>query len=289
MASAGRILMLAKGNYDASVTYGMLDIVNHNNASWLCKQPCTGQEPTAGNTDYWQLFGPVLTIATNENAGAVKPDGTTVTVDDDGTIHAELTAEEVGALPTTLTGDAGIIVPHGKNLNIKVEYGEEGSGVYHTVKFYGSGNKAMAEFGDVLTVNMNSGSTETKGTLKNNGNSVATVEIGTFDLTHSTSSVVISGFNYIKIGKVVFVYGNVSNGAVAISAASGDIFSGLPFKVYLGGYITYFWFGTNTSSYPTNNASKLNFGVSNTSITMYQTYSIAQGQPVHLFGIYITE
>ena len=57
MQSAGRILLMPKGDYSASVTYEMLDLVNHNGASWVCKKDCTGQEPSGSNTEFWQWFG----------------------------------------------------------------------------------------------------------------------------------------------------------------------------------------------------------------------------------------
>lgn len=53
MASAGRILLMPKGNYSASVTYVMLDMVRYNNALWVCKKQCIGIPPAEG--EYWQL------------------------------------------------------------------------------------------------------------------------------------------------------------------------------------------------------------------------------------------
>lgn len=57
MESAGRILPMPKLDYDASKTFYMLDIVNHNGATWICRKECTGQEPSDTNTEYWQRFG----------------------------------------------------------------------------------------------------------------------------------------------------------------------------------------------------------------------------------------
>lgn len=53
MASAGRILIMPKGNYDASVTYEMLDLVSHNGKSWLAKKTVVGIEPSETNGEYW--------------------------------------------------------------------------------------------------------------------------------------------------------------------------------------------------------------------------------------------
>lgn len=63
MQSAGRILLMPKGDYSADTTYTMLDLVNHNEASWVCKKDCTGQEPSDSNTEYWQRFGTAVDLA----------------------------------------------------------------------------------------------------------------------------------------------------------------------------------------------------------------------------------
>ena len=49
MASAGRILILPKGNYDPSVTYEMLDLVFYDGASWVAKRTVTGIAPVNGD------------------------------------------------------------------------------------------------------------------------------------------------------------------------------------------------------------------------------------------------
>lgn len=53
MTSAGRILIIPKGNYDSSVTYEMLDLVYHNNTSWVAKKTSVGIEPTDANSNEW--------------------------------------------------------------------------------------------------------------------------------------------------------------------------------------------------------------------------------------------
>ena len=54
MANAGRILILPKGEYNASTTYSMLDLVTYNNASWVCKKTAVGIAPSDANSEYWQ-------------------------------------------------------------------------------------------------------------------------------------------------------------------------------------------------------------------------------------------
>ena len=53
MASAGRILIMPKGNYDSSVTYEMLDLVGHNGKVWLAKKTTKGIEPSVANKEFW--------------------------------------------------------------------------------------------------------------------------------------------------------------------------------------------------------------------------------------------
>ena len=53
-ASAGRVLLIPKGDYDSSVTYNMLDMVFYGGKTYVCKQTSTGNAPT--NTVYWQIM-----------------------------------------------------------------------------------------------------------------------------------------------------------------------------------------------------------------------------------------
>lgn len=64
MASAGRILIMPKGNYDSSATYEMLDMVSYNGTTWLAKKTVSNIEPSAANSEYWHnMFD--LDIANN--------------------------------------------------------------------------------------------------------------------------------------------------------------------------------------------------------------------------------
>lgn len=65
-ASAGRVLLIPKGDWNAETTYTGLDWVRHNGAAWVCKNTCTGIEPTEENSDNWQMMA---------------RDGTEITVD----------------------------------------------------------------------------------------------------------------------------------------------------------------------------------------------------------------
>jgi hypothetical protein len=53
MASAGRILILPKGEWNSETEYEMLDLVSHNGTSWLAKKDVVGIEPSEANSEYW--------------------------------------------------------------------------------------------------------------------------------------------------------------------------------------------------------------------------------------------
>ena len=55
-ASAGRVLLISKGDWNAETTYTGLDWVRHNGAAWVCKNTCTNIEPTLENSDNWQIM-----------------------------------------------------------------------------------------------------------------------------------------------------------------------------------------------------------------------------------------
>ena len=56
MATAGRILIIPKGEYSAEITYEQLDLVRNDGASWLCRKTCTGITPNVENEEYWYLL-----------------------------------------------------------------------------------------------------------------------------------------------------------------------------------------------------------------------------------------
>lgn len=57
MAVAGKVMPRAMGAYSPSVVYGVLDVVSHNSKPWICKKNNTVSiEPSASNSEYWQLL-----------------------------------------------------------------------------------------------------------------------------------------------------------------------------------------------------------------------------------------
>lgn len=67
-ASAGRVLLISKGDWNAQTTYTGLDMVRHNGATWVCKNTCTNIEPTEKNSANWQLMARDGTSVTSDTA-----------------------------------------------------------------------------------------------------------------------------------------------------------------------------------------------------------------------------
>ena len=123
----------------------------------------------------------------------------------------------------------------------------------------------------------------------NIGDYAAVCETGTFTLTYSEdSSKVFSGYKYVKIGSLVVVYGNVNGPLGGVTIANGKSLTGLPFSIQNGGYNAYCYLGTNTSNTPVNLCTSKKVQLSSTSIMLTEDYVVQLGQPVMLFGIYLT-
>ena len=113
MASAGRILIMPKGNYDSSVSYEMLDMVYYNGTSWVAKKAVKGIEPSAANSEYWHNL---INISV-ETIGALSINGGTLT--GNATIKKEiptLALEVDDKHSTTLIKNANSNVDNGTEL-----------------------------------------------------------------------------------------------------------------------------------------------------------------------------
>lgn len=91
MAIAGRVAIVPKGDWSADVTYKRLDAVTYNNTLYFAKKDVPAGTATS-NTEYWSksIVGGVGTIAKPEEAGIVKPDGKSMSVDESGTLSINL-------------------------------------------------------------------------------------------------------------------------------------------------------------------------------------------------------
>lgn len=91
MAVAGRVAIVPKGEWSANATYKRLDAVTHNNTLYFAKKEVSAGTATS-NTEYWSksIVGGAGAIATTEDAGIVKPDGKSMSVDGSGTLSVNL-------------------------------------------------------------------------------------------------------------------------------------------------------------------------------------------------------
>lgn len=91
MAIAGRVAIVPKGDWSADATYKRLDAVTYNNTLYFAKKEVPAGTATS-NTEYWSksVVGGASAIATTEDAGVVKPDGKSMSVDESGTLSINL-------------------------------------------------------------------------------------------------------------------------------------------------------------------------------------------------------
>lgn len=91
MAIAGRVAIVPKGDWSADATYKRLDAVTYNNTLYFAKKEVPAGTVTS-NTEYWSksIAGGASAIATTEDAGVVKPDGKSMSVDESGTLSINL-------------------------------------------------------------------------------------------------------------------------------------------------------------------------------------------------------
>lgn len=110
LSNAGRVSLVLKGDWANNVAYTRLDMVTHDGHLYGAKKDAPAGTPLT-NTVYWADFGAFsIPVATIFEAGKVKPDGVSITVDADGTIHSvatgsanlvEIDQEDYDELPET--------------------------------------------------------------------------------------------------------------------------------------------------------------------------------------------
>lgn len=114
MAVIGRVAIVPKGEFDINASYKKLDMVLYpdDGNSYVAKKPVSGILPT--DTEYWMKSTDMnkVNIATEQVAGIVKPDGDTITVDEDGTIHGSAKVD------TATSEKAGIVKPDNDTITI---------------------------------------------------------------------------------------------------------------------------------------------------------------------------
>ena len=80
MVNAGRILIIAKGQWNSLTSYSQLDLVSFNKMAYLARQASVGVDPSTDTSmTYWQPFG-----------SSVEPDGETIITDLDGNLAVNI-------------------------------------------------------------------------------------------------------------------------------------------------------------------------------------------------------
>lgn len=150
-ASAGKVLLTPKGDYNASATYSILDWVRYNGAVYVAKQTTTGNLPT--DTTYWSLM---LNAPTNL-ADLTDVDIDTTTLADGQTLVYNATTgkfengESSGGVGKDLTGQTvkpqyNVTTTAGTNAEILNDYRERTfSGIYAETGNVASGEYSHAE------------------------------------------------------------------------------------------------------------------------------------------------
>ena len=104
MHDAGQIAIDPQGEYDASVTYPRLSCVRYLNGVYLAKQETTGHAPAVeDDNEYWMFMVKNVSgadyvtrtdYATTDSAGVVKPDGITLTINENGILSGHMGVEK---------------------------------------------------------------------------------------------------------------------------------------------------------------------------------------------------
>lgn len=115
--SAGRVLIIPKGDYDPTYTYEMLDACEYNGSSYLCKQTSTGNLPT--NKTYWQKLvevGGDFMFQDGSNANALVVGPATKTSFMSATISKDAGADQDVSIAFTVTGSDPLLARNIKGI-----------------------------------------------------------------------------------------------------------------------------------------------------------------------------
>mgnify|MGYP000267156798 CR=1 FL=1 len=198
MAIAGRVAIVPKGDWSADATYKRLDAVTYNNTLYFAKKEVPAGTATS-NTEYWSksIVGGASAIATTEDAGVVKPDGKSMSVDESGTLSINLDG-------TTITLDeAKNVIKLADTLKDKINGAFPAANLINNLTTTEAGFGLDARQGKALDDKI----TEINGSLNNIGFKDVSDKLDTDHVTGQMSAV--------NIGKIVMVYFNIIPKAVS--------------------------------------------------------------------------
>ena len=216
MASAGRILILPKGNWDATTTYENLDLVAHNGKAWLAKKASVGIEPDETKTEYWHDFLGMLFTA--EGMGALPKTGGYIS-GIFGIVNGEYYTEFHNADGRTyhrIKGSDDNYRDLILGLDIDPSYAITKDGVYSRYKLYGEHNNTMKP--GVIDVASEKDIENYFSTLENN--TLTTVK---FNVTTNINDVIKDYSFTAMVSKLNTEYGNILGFVPAVGCVSNRI------------------------------------------------------------------
>lgn len=194
MTNAGRILILAKGAWDATSTYEQLDLVTYNQIAYIARKMSTGVNPAADLVyEYWMPFGSAAEIATTERAGLVMPDGTTITITERGLISANLGLDDLTNVDVALPLTNQVLRYNGTEW-VAVTLGAAADKA--TTNAVTQDSTALVESGAVYTET--SALSESISTLGNNNDAMLNVLGAKNVLPNNATSQTVSGVTFTK-------------------------------------------------------------------------------------------
>ena len=203
MAIAGRVAIVPKGDWSADATYKRLDAVTYNNTLYFAKKDVPAGTATS-NTEYWSrsIVGGAGAIATKEDAGIVKPDGKSVSVDESGTLSINLDG-------TTITLDeAKNVIKLADTLKEKINGAFPAANLINNLTTTEAGFGLDARQGKALDDKI----TEINGSLENDINALnpsAKIKL------YTKFSIGKLGAGWYRIAEAVFMGDTASEGAAS--------------------------------------------------------------------------
>lgn len=167
-ASAGRVLIIPKGIYNAGTTYQMLDLVRFGKGTFICKKTSLGNEPSfEGDTEFWQL------IASSGDVSGVKGDAETEYRDG----NVNITYDNLGGVDANLSSLSSLPI---QNKAVKAALDEKMDDMDFD-------NAPTLNSGNLLTSGTIKNALDTKLNTSGNGQNV-TVAFTTNDLAANTTA-----------------------------------------------------------------------------------------------------
>lgn len=201
MAIAGRVAIVPKGDWSADVTYKRLDAVTYNNTLYFAKKEAPAGTATS-NTEYWSksIVGGAGGVATADEAGVVKPDGKSMSVDESGTLSINLDG-------TTITLDeAKNVIKLADTLKEKINGAFPAANLINNLTTTEAGFGLDARQGKALDDKI----TEINGSLKNDINALnPSAGIKPYTNFH----IGILGAGWYRLAEIIFLNEGYAKGA----------------------------------------------------------------------------